>query len=82
MWPSCNLLVQLVLCCSLAAIVIAADFSQPATVHPVLHDSPCLQSFNARSVPCDAYAGMLAGQPYAVAHYFSTAVFCLVKLTF
>jgi hypothetical protein len=33
-------------------------------------------------VPCDIYAGMLAGQPYAVARYFGTAVFSLVNLIF
>lgn len=45
MWPSCNLLVQLVLCCSLAAIVIAADFHNPplytlyCTIHPACNRS-------------------------------------------
>ncbi|WIA39872.1 hypothetical protein OEZ86_013316 [Tetradesmus obliquus] len=37
---------------------------------------------NPSSVPCDIYAGMLAGQPYAVARYFGTAVFSLVNLIF
>lgn len=34
------------------------------------------------SVPCDIYAGMLTGQPYAVARYFGTAVYSLVNLIF
>eukprot|EP00879_Flechtneria_rotunda_P010733 GHRR01011215.1.p1 GENE.GHRR01011215.1~~GHRR01011215.1.p1 ORF type:complete len:596 (+),score=197.04 GHRR01011215.1:814-2601(+) len=34
------------------------------------------------SVPCDMFAGMLAGQPAAVARYFGTAVFSIVNLVF
>ncbi|KAF6258847.1 hypothetical protein COO60DRAFT_1622110 [Scenedesmus sp. NREL 46B-D3] len=37
---------------------------------------------NPSSVPCDIYAGMLTGQPYAVARYFGTAVYSLVNLIF
>eukprot|EP00775_Hariotina_reticulata_P012830 gene12830-12958_t len=34
------------------------------------------------TVPCDIYAGMLGGQPAAVAKYFGTAVFSIVNLIF
>lgn len=37
---------------------------------------------NPDSVPCDIYAGMLGGQPAAVAKYFGTAVFSVVNIIF
>lgn len=38
--------------------------------------------FLPHSVPCDVYAGMLGGQPPAVAKYFGTAVFSVVNIIF